>query len=98
MLALSLRPAKFFVCRKENEPPRFATMSQPDQHKPARKPRHPSVTAERVMEMCERRMTSLDNPGICFACGVEPDARRYHCEFCGEHRVYGCEEAALMLL
>ena len=68
-----------------------------------RRKRHPSVTAERVMEMWERRMTSLDNPGICFACGaeadaVEPDARRYQCEACGEPRVYGCEEAALMLL
>ena len=78
-------------------------MSQPEAKKPPRKPRHPLVTTERIMEMCERRMTSLDNPGICFACGaeadgVEPDARRYECEACGEHRVYGCEEAALMLL
>ena len=66
------------------------------------KPRHPTVTAERVMELCQRRMTSLDNPGICFACGeeaegVEPDARRYICEACGEPRVYGCEDAMLML-
>ena len=78
-------------------------MSQAEGRNPIKKPRHPSVTAERVMEMCERRMKSLDNPGICFACGieadaVEPDARRYECEACGEHRVYGCEEAALMLL
>lgn len=55
------------------------------------------------MDMCERHMTSLDNPGLCFACGaeadgVEPDARCYECEACGEHRVYGCEEAAFMLL
>ena len=41
--------------------------------KATRKPRHPSVTADRVMEMCECRMTSLDNPGICFACGAEAD-------------------------
>lgn len=26
------------------------------------------------------------------ACGVEPDARRYECEFCGEKAVYGFEE------
>ena len=58
--------------------------------KPTRRKRHPSVTAERIMEMCERRMTSLDNPGISFACGAEADG--------GEPRVYGCEEAALMLL
>ena len=66
------------------------------------KSRHPTVTADRVMEMCQRRMTSLDNPGICFACGeeaegVEPDARRYRCETCGELRVYGCEDAMIML-
>ena len=52
--------------------------------------------------MCRRRMASLDDPGICFACGaeadgVEPDAREYECEACGEPHVYGCEDAALML-
>ena len=35
-----------------------------------------------------------DNVGFCVACGaeafgVEPDARKYECEVCGEHRVYG---------
>ena len=35
--------------------------------------------------------------GICIACGeeaegVEPDARRYTCEICGEDTVYGFEE------
>jgi hypothetical protein len=69
---------------------------------PGRK-RHPSVTLDRVAEMCERRVRSLDNPGICFACGcdadsVEPDARRYVCETCGQPRVYGCENALLMLV
>jgi hypothetical protein len=68
----------------------------------ARKPIHPSVTAERVMEMVERHNSSLDNPGICFGCGeeadsVEPDARRYTCESCGEARVYGAEEALMMI-
>jgi len=58
---------------------------------------HPSVTAERIVEACERRAGSLDNPGICLACGadvegVEPDARRYACEVCGERQVYGVEE------
>jgi hypothetical protein len=67
------------------------------------KKRHPSVTADRVAEMCQRRLVSLDNPGICFACGcdadsVEPDARRYVCETCGQPRVYGCENALLMLV
>ncbi len=35
--------------------------------------------------------------GFCVACGeeaygVEPDARRYRCEACDEHAVYGAEE------
>ncbi|MGH9238797.1 MAG: hypothetical protein ACRD3G_12230 [Vicinamibacterales bacterium] len=58
---------------------------------------HPSVTVERIVEACERRAASLDNPGICLACGadvdgVEPDARRDECEACGARQVYGVEE------
>ena len=58
---------------------------------------HPSITADRVLDAVERRMTSLDNPGFCLACGneamgVEPDARKYECEACGEHQVYGADE------
>jgi hypothetical protein len=39
--------------------------------------------------------------GGCLACGaeafdVEPDARRYRCECCGELRVYGAEELLLI--
>lgn len=42
-----------------------------------------------------------DSSGFCLACGhhqhgVEPDARKYPCESCGEHRVYGAEEIVLM--
>ena len=38
--------------------------------------------------------------GFCVACGaeaygVEPDARRYECEVCGAHSVYGAEELLL---
>ena len=38
-----------------------------------------------------------DNRGFCTACGeeiwnIEPDARRYKCDCCGEHTVYGAEE------
>ncbi len=63
---------------------------------------HKSITADRVMEACERHSTSLDNPGFCVACGqdaegVEPDARRYECECCGEKQVYGAEELLLMV-
>lgn len=58
---------------------------------------HKSLTDEAIMEACERRRDSLDDPGFCLACGaeasgVEPDARRYECEACGERQVYGVEE------
>lgn len=57
------------------------------------KPVHPSVTIDRIIELCEQD----DSQGICLACGeeaygVEPDARKYECESCGENRVYGAEE------
>ena len=43
-----------------------------------------------------------DHLGFCVACGsehfeCEPDARRYACESCGEHAVYGAEELLIML-
>jgi len=39
--------------------------------------------------------------GFCIACGeeaygVEPDARGYECESCGEAKVYGAEELIIM--
>jgi hypothetical protein len=39
--------------------------------------------------------------GFCLACkaeayGVEPDAREYRCEACGQCRVFGCEELLMM--
>jgi hypothetical protein len=42
-----------------------------------------------------------DMGGFCLACGhmqygCEPDARRYHCEACGEKKVYGAQELLLM--
>ena len=38
-----------------------------------------------------------DMIGFCTACGdeaynVEPDARQYPCETCGENKVYGAQE------
>jgi uncharacterized 2Fe-2S/4Fe-4S cluster protein (DUF4445 family) len=38
--------------------------------------------------------------GFCIECraeafGVEPDARRYRCESCGAHAVFGAEELLL---
>jgi predicted RNA-binding Zn-ribbon protein involved in translation (DUF1610 family) len=42
-----------------------------------------------------------DSLGFCLACGteasgVEPDAREYECENCGEARVFGAEEILMM--
>jgi hypothetical protein len=58
---------------------------------------------DRLMEMAERRDSSLDNPGVCLACGeeqegCEPDARRYLCEHCGERKVYAPEELLMSIL
>ena len=63
---------------------------------------HPSVTAERILTAVKRQLTSLDNPGFCLACGaeaegVEPDARKYTCEACGEKQVYGAEELLMRI-
>jgi len=64
---------------------------------------HPSITPERVEGAVEREQRSLDNPGFCVICGgdadgVEPDARRYECESCGEPGVYGASELLIMLV
>jgi hypothetical protein len=64
---------------------------------------HPNVTVDRVMEAVERYHHSLDNPGFCIKCGaecdgVEPDARKYECESCGERGVYGADELLLMMV
>ena len=63
---------------------------------------HHTITRQRVEAAVERRMSSLDNPGFCIACGedaegVEPDAREYECEHCGESAVYGADELLLDL-
>jgi hypothetical protein len=62
---------------------------------------HESITEQRVCDAVEAEMTTLDNPGFCLACGneqdgCEPDARKYECEACGEHQVYGAQELLLM--
>ena len=63
---------------------------------------HPSVTLERVIDAVERHHTALDDPGFCVRCGadaegVEPDARNYTCEACGQPGVYGAEELLVMM-
>lgn len=61
------------------------------------------VTLKKVTAAARRAMRSLDNPGFCVACGfeadgVEPDARKYECEACGEKAVYGAEELVIMMV
>jgi len=56
------------------------------------------VTMEQILEAVE--FGEVD--GFCLACGaeaycVEPDARKYECETCGEKRVYGAEELLMMV-
>lgn len=60
-----------------------------------------NVSIDEVIEAVAQSMTDLANPGFCIACGayhdgVEPDARKYECEECGESKVYGAEEILLM--
>ena len=54
---------------------------------------HKSITSDRI----RRLVQADDNLGICKACGaeatgVEPDARNYKCEECGEASVFGAKE------
>jgi predicted RNA-binding Zn-ribbon protein involved in translation (DUF1610 family) len=63
---------------------------------------HQSITLQRVFEAAKRHRASLDDPGFCVACGkeaegVEPDARNYLCESCGDFTVYGAEDLFLCL-
>lgn len=56
------------------------------------------VTLARVM----RAVKADGYLGFCEACGatahgVEPDARDYTCEACGQPKVYGAEEWLLMV-
>lgn len=64
---------------------------------------HQSITVERVIGATVESMFGMDNPGFCLACGedamnVEPDARQYECECCGERKVYGAQEVLFMVL
>lgn len=59
---------------------------------------HPKITPEIILEAVQ----ADDNLGFCVECGmeaqcVEPDARRYKCESCGEFAVYGAPELMMRL-
>lgn len=63
----------------------------------------PNLTKAMIESAVERRMTTLDNPGFCLACGneadgCEPDAREYECQACGEPKVYGADEILMEIL
>lgn len=56
-----------------------------------------------VMSEDEMRdvMFGMGGRGWCLTCGeevdgVEPDARRYHCECCDKKTIYGYEELLMM--
>ncbi len=58
---------------------------------------HKKVTDKAIFAAVDRWHQTTDNPGFCLACGaeaegVEPDAREYECEACGEMQVFGAEE------
>ena len=51
-----------------------------------------NINIEEVLEVAQND----ENVGFCLACGhsqdgVEPDAKGYECENCGEHQVMGAE-------
>jgi len=55
------------------------------------------LTLTRIM----RAVESGESVGFCRVCGskahnVEPDAREYTCESCGQAQVYGAEELLMM--
>lgn len=61
---------------------------------------HESLTLNRIVAAADESQETLSNPGFCIVCGaeaegVEPDARRYQCEACGQNGVYGAEELML---
>lgn len=56
------------------------------------------LSASRIL----RAIESGDSVGFCKACGeeaygIEPDARGYTCESCGQPEVYGAEECLIAL-
>ena len=58
----------------------------------------PAVVLDTARVM--RAVESGESLGFCKACGstahnVEPDARNYTCESCGQNAVYGAEECLL---
>lgn len=58
--------------------------------------------AKLTMTRIIRAVESGESVGFCIKCGnkqygVEPDARRYTCEKCGQPKVFGAEELLMMI-
>lgn len=56
-----------------------------------------NVTLDMICDACE----ADDSTGFCMNCGneqsgCEPDARKYECDACGAHQVYGAQELVIM--
>lgn len=61
-----------------------------------------TLNPDRIAQLAEESMFGMGNAGICITCGdecegVEPDAREYVCESCGEATVYGAEELLMSI-
>ena len=59
------------------------------------------TTHRKRFDIADLEEADRDQAGFCVACGayhegIEPDARKYECEECGKHTVYGAGEIALM--
>ncbi len=54
-----------------------------------------------ILTVDEFQEYSDDYMGVCLSCnelqdGCEPDAENYKCESCGEHKVFGLEQALII--
>lgn len=57
--------------------------------------------SKRMFKVTTEQMAMDRDMGYCIYCGevaygVEPDARKYECDACGEGGVYGLEELLMM--
>lgn len=64
-------------------------------------PLHKSLTEETIVEAAKQQMFGAEDHGFCVKCGerhhgLEPDARKYPCEYCETPTVYGAEELLFM--
>jgi len=59
------------------------------------------IDKDELLEAVNDSLFGTGNDGFCIECGAmrggcEPDARKYECWECGEHKVYGAEELLMM--